>query len=368
MKRPGSWPFLLLGAIVAGTSAQAGPPASCEATLPEYRRPIQASVDDACRATLWSRFPEFTTTLCPTIPDDVSSSLYQGLMGERARPEGLAHLNRLFDIFSWQTFIALSWPVDDREIPRETLTSEGEPWFMRWKNASEVFREDGSRPPPWEAPDLPLQLEEGVFESALPALTPQDTSQPDKHDLVDQNGNKVYFEILINRPLFDYLYDNKLYNLDGQLRFFQCLKEKGKGTLSGADLPWGTDSESGRRSVGAIAIKLAWKILDPEKGDVPERFIRREAEVIDAQGMRVKKTFGLVGMNMMRKTFRTRARWTWVAFEHVDNLQVNELEKGPLTGGKPRKPLFHDPECPTCPVNVPPDPRVPQSCPRRSCA
>lgn len=326
MKHSIPWCAVFLGLFCAATPARAA--SACEAELPDYRRNIKLDVDEACRQALWADFPAFGKTVCPTIPEDVDTTRYAALIPGLASG-ALPQLNRLFDLFAWRTFTALSWPVDDKELPKESIAGAGTPWFLKWKTASDVF-----------------PTSDGVYESSELDVRSGDTNQPDKHDLVDQNGNTVTFEILINEPVVNYITKNTLFSMAGQEKFFQCVrKERGAdsdATPLGADLPWGSDSPAGRRKVGATIVKVAWKVLDPAKGDKPERYIRRTLK-IDKQ----VKQVGLVGMNIMRKTFRTKARWTWIVFEHVDNLQTNDLETQV-------KPSFYDPQCPTCPVNVPP--------------
>jgi hypothetical protein len=118
-----------------------------------------------------------------------------------------------------------------------------------------------------------------------------------------------------------------------------------------------------------MEIKLAWKKLDPKR-DIASRFYKQtvllpaltsEGEpIVDKNGNfpRCKKEqVGLVGMHISAKT-KSSPQWIWATFEHVDNVNVNDLK---TQDGKQLYALFHDysPAGQILPVNVPPIPRDP---------
>src|SRR5258707_13612477 len=74
--------------------------------------------------------------------------------------------------------------------------------------------------------------------------------------LMDQKGIYTRFEILINKPMFDYILNNSLYSKAGQKVFTPPVK-----------FTCGTLGTAGSRGVeGAIMGKCAWKGIDaPEK-------------------------------------------------------------------------------------------------------
>ena len=82
--------------------------------------------------------------------------------------------------------------------------------------------------------------------------------------LVDQNGNFVYYEILMNPHEVRYTCENKLYSIDGQIEFAK--------THKAVDLPSGIDTQD---ASGAFELKLAWKIL--EARDDPARYLSMPA-------------------------------------------------------------------------------------------
>jgi hypothetical protein len=103
-------------------------------------------------------------------------------------------------------------------------------------------------------------------------------------------------------------------------------------------------------NVGAIELKLAWKVLGA--ADDPGRFLVTSAKIFSGNnpiGKEVK--VGLVGMHIAHKT-ESSPQWIWSTFMHVDSLQTNALAtRG--ANGKPINPLFTNPNCETCPVNIP---------------
>jgi hypothetical protein len=70
----------------------------------------------------------------------------------------LAQLQTDFDVFSWQTFVALNWPARTNGTPNTDVRigQQGaltQSVWETWKEATEVFKDDGSAPSPWDAPN-----------------------------------------------------------------------------------------------------------------------------------------------------------------------------------------------------------------------
>ena len=267
-------------------------------------------------------------------------------------------LQRVYDIFSWESFLAINWPVDVNGQAMKTIAAaECLPAWTTWVESYEVFRVDGTEPEPGAAP---------MSRSALPVITPPLTATvsvtPTKQTRIlytirqanselplwDQNGNVVYYEMPLNDEAFNKIKTLQLYNVQGQLDYF--------GAVDSFEFPWGSISQ---QETGAVQLKLAWKILDKE--DIPGRFCTMDAYVLafgenENEQQWEKKTVGLVGMHIAHKTASSR-NWVWSTFEHIDNVQVDDAEV--LTyaeQGQTLKPSFNDPTCETCPVNVEPVP------------
>ncbi len=289
--------------------------------------------------------------LSPEIPVDVNPEIQEKL---KKNNDNFYALNQEFNKFSWQALVAVFWPRDEKGNPLPKFTDEGVPTWMGWKEAFQVYREDGGDPSPWGSKRTGggLGLVESVFNDHearvfLSAETPtghkgskniaDETDQAFAGKLFDQNGNVVVYEVLMNKEEYEYVVANKLYNLNGQIAFTQ------KGQI--ANFPAG---DYKTHKVGAVEIKFAWKIL--EANDHKERYYSVKGYVVDPKTKAlVKKDLGMIGFHISQKT-PTGKQWVWSTFEHIDNLDQNTMEKD----GKivPIHPTLTDPDCLICPVNV----------------
>lgn len=287
----------------------------------------------------------FPTPLSPETPWDVDRTLQAKLTAENKFPE----VQRLFEILSWQWFVSLNWPTDAEGNPQTNISDEGNPEWFGWKESYEVFRPKGQKPSPWGSFNLPEHFdvketynnEKVLFRSNKFV----DFANPDIEDEIDQaftgpiwdqNGNITRYEVRMNEVEFDYVVKNELYNYDGQIKFS---KEVGSVTFP----------EGNRTDEGVIEIKVAWKIL--EASDIESRYFTTYGFVIsEDQKSYERKKVGMVGMHISSKT-ESAPQWIWTTFEHVDNLEVNELD---MIDGKPLKASYNDPNS-IAAVNVFPD-------------
>lgn len=310
--------------------------------------------------------PDLPSPLSPVIPSDVDPAL----IGTLTKNGEFAQVQRVFDIFSWQQFLAINWPTGEQGKPAPHIAdlAFGPPAWTRWHESFELFREDG-RPPPSMLTETqaarPLRqavtARHGVplgpmaatstdrskrilsIISATKALTVLDeTRQAFTHPLWDQHGRQAHYEILMNDTETQYIVQNQLYNFDGQIAF--------SNTHNALNMPAGSFNRP--EQPGAIEIKLAWRILDEAAGDIPQRYFTTTAMILndDGKGWHDAQV-GLVGMHIAHKT-GTSPQWSWSTFEHVDNLQVNSLETVQVNG-KPQhlRASFNNPDCATCLVN-----------------
>jgi hypothetical protein len=274
----------------------------------------------------------------------------------------LGNLQRGFDFYSWLTFIAMNSPADGKPIGHGPRPGGDAPtkWedLMNFRQLAEVMLPKGERPA-WgtrPVPDACKDLDgpgKIVFRVSREAF-----DQPLRSgSLIDQEGNFALFDILMNRPMFDYIVENGLYNQQGQQKFGEPIE------FPPANNP-GRDARGnpipGR--MGAIMVKVAWRILDPDR-DKPlmARFHVADALVYfpgppatEAGPTCVAKTFGLVGFHIGHKTLGA-PQWVWSTFEHVDNAP------DPADVHADRRYNFFDAACTKCPVNEPPPPRDPDA-------
>lgn len=281
------------------------------------------------------------------IPVDVDPVIQQKLK----ESGDFYQLNQEFNMFSWQSFVAIFWPRDKNGKPMPKFNDQGQSTWMGWKESFEVYREDGGVPAPWGSLRTAessmydaSMLKEPNIRIFLSGKTPTGTTVADETDqafageLFDQNGNLVYYEVLMNQEEFNYIVQNKLYNINGQLEFTR------NGAI--ADFPKG---DYKNKQVGAIEIKFAWKILTDK--DYKERYYTTTGLVPDQNTNQfVKKELGMIGFHISQKT-PTASQWVWSTFEHIDNLDQNTM---PGKDGKEIviHPTLTDPNCEICPVNV----------------
>jgi len=309
------------------------------------------------------------------VPHDVDkcflNSLPAGEVYDRVR-------DRLYDIFSWQSFLAVNWPVDNdgKALPKFTDLTPGAPRWVTWKERQEVFREDGSEP---------KQPEGGPFSRLLPILrinsqgltslfnfadvdpllkdkrqrllvylsatddvtqfsakpaVEAPCEQPSRKTLWDQNGNVVYYETLLNDQAFQDIVERGLYNKEKQKKFYTDNHPPGTNVLLTEVFQKGDYKV--RTNPGAVMLKLAWRVLDQDKDDRSRFYVRTAYLPGLASKCHPPKTYdevrkievGLVGMHIIHKTL-TSPNWVWSTFEHVDNLTKE--------GGV--KPLFYNRAC-----------------------
>lgn len=311
--------------------------------------------------------PDAPVPLSPTIPADVNPEIRARLLAEG----DLVLAHRLFERQQWAAFVALNWPLDEGGAPRASLGEPGPPQWSAWTEVYQIFKPEGAAPDPWGAPtrSLPLadRVQRPVLEGGATVEAPpvdsgdarilhnlssiQRLSVADEVDqafsfaVFDQNGNPAHYEMLVNEVEYRFIVDNELFHAGGLADY---VRRHGKLTFPAGRY-------AGNR-LGAIEVKLAWRILDPATDDFG-RYLTQPAYVADdvAGGgyAWTPVTVGLVGFHIAQKT-ETSPQWIWSTFEHVDNVSVDRLEKVQTADGRSvrLRPSFRDPDCEWCPVNV----------------
>jgi hypothetical protein len=280
-------------------------------------------------------------------PDKLAGALGQDLQLAKAQPFSeelrVPRSQRLFDIFAWRAFISLNWPADrsGKADNNKTIADAGPRVWEFWIEPSQIFKLDGSDPEPWpksvQEASRPLKRTKAAW---TPTVRADQNLQAFSGPLIDQNGKWVRYQVKINREEYDYIVENHLYNLDGQIEFS---REKT------ANFP-ASDLQSGKR--GAIELKFAWKELGPN--DIPSRYYVVEGEVKNNDtGKLEPRLLGLVGMHIAMRA-KSSPQWIWATFEHVDNVNANELERGLTKNGETVAvhPNFNNPGAPTALPNI----------------
>jgi hypothetical protein len=263
------------------------------------------------------------------------------------------------DTFAWELFVKLNHPADlaaERGTPDATkrLGDPGLTVWETWKLArTEVFLGNGCKPPDWNAPppapeavavapDLlrnigepkalkffdPPKFAEDIANARGMEVDTSPLAQP-KLDLaralspaippatidIKDLGN----ETRMNKPTFEFVVKNHLYNMEGQEDLFR--------RNIALDFP----KES-------IEIKAAWRqfsereldptrtfedlnndgtITDDERGlELLKRQFHIAYGLVEVNGKADTKPFGLVGLHIISKDI---PNWFWATFEHVSN-------------------------------------------------
>jgi hypothetical protein len=293
-------------------------------------------------------------------------------------PFDLDGLQHGFDFYSWLTFIALNWPAQGTigKGPRP-----GGDARARWEDAenflqlSDVMLPEG-RKPAWGTHIVPAECRSIAGPDTLVAhLVEEAFDQPFRTGpLIDQNGNYALFDILINKPMFDYIVVNNLFSRQGQQRFLTG-RDNGSPDAPSAspgvpttpplgiiNFPKGSQPDGATPgTMGAIMLKASWKVLLGDEDAT--RFHTVGGLVYTAgkdgkPGNCVARKLGMTGFHIVHKT-KDSPQWVWTTFEHVANAPDDRAVADNSTAG--RRYNFYDPSCGTCPVNqVPPQPWDPQ--------
>lgn len=287
------------------------------------------------------------STLCSYLPYEVHLPItigYDSDLDSARQPP--------FDIFSWQSFVALNWPADNNGNPIGNSIS-GYPNNARvweyYQDPVEVFGASNS--------DLLLHLGEAKEANEiflhLSSKSPKRINvlngfeEADGHPLIDRNLNFALYQIKMSPAEVKFVTTNKLTTVDSIGTYY--LRNHNQFALPPYD--------SASKTPGTTEVKATWRILLPSQGDDTTRFFCRNALVyVDAAHSRSGKAFvfkakvGLVGMHIFRITTRF-GLGIWSTFEHVDNTPASIQQAQNIRNTNWS---FYNPQCLNCAVNMPP--------------
>jgi len=276
-------------------------------TADEARRML-AEQDQATRDMIHTQLCDQPPTheLCATLPNDNTdfSELFVYIFLSAAAQNS-------FDIFSWQSFIALNWPVDRDGAPLPSLSTDDEhiPQWADYITPQELFASNQEH-------TICDSDSSGKF-----TLTTSNYLQPTGHPLIDQNLNYVVYDVRVNSIMADYMRKNDLTTVAGQHRFSETNRDY--------DFPVGFYDNPITKTgghAGSIALKTAWKVIDKSERN-PNRFFTVNGNIAipaefseTGENLCIEATLGLVGMHIMRRTESGNGNeWIWSTFEHIDN-------------------------------------------------
>jgi len=221
-----------------------------------------------------------------------------------AQPRNSWAAATMSDEYAWRLFVAVNWPADcvagiaDVSAP---FGADRPTVWETWANTADIFLDHGADPGPWRRQtssrntsdrsrfeamslkDLP-NLQHVVAGRMVPFPNPEATA-------------RRLTEIRMNRAAFEYIRDNELYNLDGQLKLLAQHRT--------VNFPAATTE-----------VKAKWRpIADADKA----RY--HTTEVREPDG--TTRLYGLTALHLVTKDL---PNWFWATFEHVDNPSLTDAE------------------------------------------
>jgi hypothetical protein len=237
-----------------------------------------------------------TGTPAPAAPDLAAAA---ALLADPAA--GRAALARDPAAYGWLLFLALNQPLDR---PGTRV------WETAFRQTSTIYLPDGARPAPWGEAGDPSGLPPPPAGGCVPAGVRHDLDtaiQVDGLTLADVWGQDVRYQLLMNRPAFDYLLTRGFYNVNGQ----ELAAAQGRP----ADFP-----------ADAFELKTSWLWLgtDPQRcAQVRGKYWVANAyfQQLDRDGQPAGWEVGyaaLAGMHIINKAL---PQWVWITFENLANDQ-----------------------------------------------
>jgi hypothetical protein len=206
--------------------------------------------------------------------------------------------------YAWTLFLALNEPWTQ---------PESKVWESEFRQTSSVYLADGSRPAPWgeavEPPDLPPIPANGCVPPGVRHNLDTDL-QVDGFDLLDKWNQAVRYQLLMNRPVFDYIVARQFYNVNGQELAAQ------------QNRPANFPAES-------YELKTSWLWLgtDPAKcAAVTGKYYIVNAYYLrfDRDGQPAGWEVGYAALAGMHIINKSQPNWVWITFENIYNPQFTK--------------------------------------------
>ncbi|MBK8610091.1 MAG: cytochrome P460 family protein [Chitinophagaceae bacterium] len=215
--------------------------------------------------------------------------------------------------FAWQSFLTISQPEKN---------GNGTQW-ENYKEAFDIFMPGAAMPSPWGEPTeggkTPCDsLFTGKVLRTTSKISPliDEVNQAVGGVLLDRNSNPVFYEVYMNKPMFNYILKNQLYNAV---------------TQAGTHINF---------PVGSMELKASWRILNPAVDDtsryhtaraiiyLPNTHNIRNTDCLPKDVLRKlqicsQELVGLVGLHMVYKA-PSHPSFTWMTFEQVDNVDSSK--------------------------------------------
>ena len=292
--------------------------------------------------------------LCAVVPKDNTdfdaAFIYLNLEKNAQNP---------FDIFSWQTFVALNWPANEAGAPvggQIGVHPDLPRVWHSYRQPGDVFGFTGA--------DQPCRS------GAAAEIATDMILQSSGKALIDRNLNYIVFDTRMNDRTEQYILANDLHSVEGQRRF----REAGNVV----DFPRGHYRDNPARTggeLGAIALKTSWKIIDAGASEEAGSYYTVDGLIAvpaarseAGEALCIRTRLGLIGMHIMHRTASGNGDdWIWSTFEHVNAAPIadNALDPNNILGElfadgcladsvKSRRYVLFNPDCKGCVTNTTP--------------
>lgn len=269
----------------------------------------------------------------PTVPGDAIST--------SAQPD--------FDCFAWSEFVALNWPTN-------AAAGFGDPMDMsavQWEGYIQkeaLYPAQGAAPAPWNVGNqnlrsykssllsnhIPVNRKVLKFDSKFVGvrMTNSDSISGSAQAfpfngpswLGAQNCTNVWYEVLLNKDIYDYVVQHKYYN---------ALNQAGDAAR-GIPIKFPAGNLNG--ITGAIELKAAWMEVNNLSNPKWKRYKLSRAVVRDLNTRQFRNVVvALVGLHILHKT-ASQPTWVWATFEQVDNVPEGGVAPGKIYN-------FFNPSC-----------------------
>jgi len=201
----------------------------------------------------------------------------------------------------------------DHDVVWETWANATGGLFLRpgEQNTSEVYKDGGIDPGPWEAlpratsPRKHLDPNTTVLFSNLRSnvltIPRRDTERSGFGPFVAPGVTvEGEFEVRMNKSTFDTIRSKRLYSVEGLIASFLDAKQNNNPLSIQFDLE-------------SKEVKAKWVRLANEEDK--QRYHWRTIEFVNDSGQTVRETWGLSGLHIITKDL---PQWFWTDFEHVD--------------------------------------------------
>lgn len=269
--------------------------------------------------------PPNPTSLSSSLPADAPPKPNLQTTGD------FAVIQKKFDIFAWQEFVALNWPPGKPGQPGpgkigNSPSGDNSTVWETYMAASQVFQPGAAAPPPWGTkqtippfcPAPPATLR-GKIGKVLPLIAKGDvqgefTEAFTLSPLIDVNGKYTRYEVRMNQVEFDKILQGSADPPAPAKPWYIPANQ-----VAPISFPAGVFQTD---QIGSVEVKAAWRQISQREAG---KYHTAWAYITYAPGSDNLNSkcagpflMGLVGLHIAHKT-ASGPQWLWATFEQMDN-------------------------------------------------